>query len=120
MEPSIVAPGKELTQSYSLSCGYNSFFGDHVLLEFAVRHFVDDDDQILARVFYFIDPLRHPATGGNVVLCKALGSAQRTKTASVILECLFGEIGICVVGEQRPVDLARCNPSYTLRMRASC
>src|ERR1039458_2485289 len=62
----------------------NSFFGNHVLLEFAVGHFVDDDEQVLARVFYFIHPFRHPATRGNIALREALGSAQRTKAAGIV------------------------------------
>src|SRR5262249_12578304 len=77
-----------------------------VLLQLSIRHFISRDAEHLLRE-------RHSVAAGNHAAASLLPSgsefarfAQRPQAGRKVLYSLGGEIGVGVIGKERPVDLS--------------
>src|ERR1051325_287654 len=79
---------------------------NHELLELPVRHRERPRAQRLVRELHAVAAEGHAAAQRLRNLREFLRRAERAEARGEVLQCLFGEVGVRVRGEERAVDLA--------------
>src|ERR1700733_2588294 len=97
-----------LCQNHNRSTGRRGWvlvlLRDLILLQFPVRHFVGPYPQVLLREFCPVDAQSHAAAKTLANLIELLRTPQGCKATGDVLQRLFAEVTVSVIGEQRSIN----------------